>query len=63
RCTTALRTVIDIAPETSESDLIRIVRDCLDRGLFTTEEALTRLAQPDMASRRGAEMLRRSLPR
>jgi hypothetical protein len=62
RCTTPLRTVIDIAPETSESELKRIVRDCLDRGLFTTEEALTRLAQPDIASRRGAELVRRTLP-
>jgi hypothetical protein len=63
RCTTPLRTVIDIAPETSEPELKRIVRDCLDRGLFTTEDALTRLAQPDMASRRGAQLLRRILPR
>jgi hypothetical protein len=62
RCTTPLRTVIDIATETSEPDLIRIIRDFLDRGLFTTEEALTRLAQPDMASRRGAQILRRILP-
>jgi hypothetical protein len=63
RCTTPVRTVIDIAPETSEPDLKRIVQDCLDRGLFTVEEALTRLAQPDMATRRGAQLLRRMLPR
>lgn len=62
RCTTPLRTAIDIAPETSQAELKRIVRDFLDRGLFTVEEALTRLAQPDMASRRGAELLRRALP-
>jgi hypothetical protein len=62
RVTTALRTVIDVAPRTSKPELKRIVRDCLDRGLFTVEEALTRLAQPDMASRRGAQLLRRVLP-
>jgi hypothetical protein len=62
RCTTPVRTVIDIAPETSKPELTRIVRDCLDRGLFTTEEAWTRLEQPDMASRRGAQLLRSILP-
>jgi hypothetical protein len=63
RCTTPIRTVIDIAPQTSEPELKRIVRDCLDRGLFTIEEAWTRLDQPDMASRPGAQLLRRVLPR
>jgi hypothetical protein len=48
RCTTRLRTVIDIAPQTSEPELKRMVRDCLDRGQFTIEEALARLAQADM---------------
>ena len=62
RCTTPLRTVIDIASETPEPELERIVQDCLDRGLFTTEQAFMRLAQPDMASRRGARLLRRVLP-
>jgi hypothetical protein len=63
RCTTPLRTVIDIAPETSEPELTRIVQDFFDRGLFTIEDAWTRLAQPDMATRRGAQLLRRILPR
>lgn len=63
RCTTPLRTVIDIATQTSEPELKRIIRDFLDRGLFTSEEAWTRLAQADMASRRRAELLRRNLPR
>jgi hypothetical protein len=62
RCTTPLRTVIDIAPETSETELKRIVQDCLARRLFTIEQALTRLAKPDMASRRGAQLLRQALP-
>jgi hypothetical protein len=63
RCTTPVRTIIDIATQTSKRELQRIVQDCLDRGLFTTEEALTRIAQPDMASRRGAQLLRSALPR
>ena len=62
RCTTALRTVIDVAPEVTVSDLEVIVRDCLQRGLFTVEEASRRLAEPDMVGRRGAELLRRALP-
>ena len=62
RCTTALRTVIDIAPEVPASDLEVMVQDCLERGLFTVEEAWRRLAEPDMADRRGAELLRRVLP-
>jgi hypothetical protein len=54
RVTTPIRTVIDIAPETSASELERIIQDCLRRGLFTVEEALARLGQPDMAARAGA---------
>jgi hypothetical protein len=61
-CTTALRTVIDVAPDVSESQLQRTVQDSLVRGLFTVDEAWRRLAQPDMAERRGAELLRRALP-
>jgi hypothetical protein len=62
RCTTALRTVIDVAPEVAASDLEVMVRDCLERGLFTVEEASRRIAEPDMVGRRGAELLRRALP-
>lgn len=62
RCTTALRTVIDVAVEVPASDLEIMVRDCLERGLFTVEEAWRRLAERDMAARRGAELLRRVLP-
>jgi hypothetical protein len=62
RCTTPIRTVIDIAPETPTADLERIIRDCLDRGLFTVEEALARIDQPDMAARVGAHMVRSALP-
>lgn len=61
-CTTALRTVIDIAPGVTQVHLRSMVADCLDRGLFTVREAWSRLDQPDMATRRGAELLRRVLP-
>ncbi len=61
-CTTALRTVIDLAPEVASSELEIMVRDCLERGLFTVEEASRRLNEPDMVGRSGADLLRRALP-
>ncbi len=57
-CTTALRTVIDIAADVDRAQLDRIVQDCLDRCLFTVEEARARLAEPDMLNRHGADLLR-----
>ncbi|HEY5336143.1 MAG TPA: hypothetical protein VIJ71_09000 [Mycobacteriales bacterium] len=63
RCTTALRTVIDIAPQMPAAELDRIVRDCLERHLFNRGDALTRTAEPDMRSRPGAQLLRAALPR
>lgn len=62
RVTTPLRTVIDLAPELSTSDLRRVVDDCVKRGLFTIDQALARLAAPDMAARPGARILRGQLP-
>jgi hypothetical protein len=62
-CTTALRTVIDIAPEIDTAELARIVRDCLERRLFSLEEAMVRTAEPDMLTRLGAQLLRHALPR
>lgn len=61
-CTTALRTVIDLAPELEIAHVASMVADCLGRGLFTIEEAWMRLSEPDMAARRGAEIVRRFLP-
>jgi hypothetical protein len=61
RCTTALRTVVDIAPEVDHDQLVRIVQDCLARRLFTLDEARARLDQDDMQNRRGAQLLRRVL--
>jgi len=62
RCTTPLRTVIDLAPEVDTAHLHRMVQDCLDRRLFTVEEAQARLAQADMVERAGAKLLRQVLP-
>jgi hypothetical protein len=62
-CTTALRTVIDIAPDREPDELERIVRDCLDRRLFTVEEARERLAESDMITQPSAALLRRVIPR
>ena len=62
RVTTALRTVIDLAPEVTASQLDDMVRDSLKRGLFTVEEAMRRIAEPDMVDRRGADLLRQALP-
>jgi hypothetical protein len=60
-CTTPLRTVIDIAPETEAAELERIVRHCLNRRLFSREEAIARTAEPDRLSRPGAQLLRQVL--
>jgi hypothetical protein len=61
-CTTAFRTVIDLAGELTRSDLDRILRDALGRRLFTVDEAHHRLDQPDMARHPGAAIVRAALP-
>lgn len=58
RTTTPLRTVIDLAAQLSDLDLENLVDDAMDHGLFTREEAVRRVTQPDMANRRGAQVLR-----
>jgi len=62
-CTTALRTVIDIAPNLEASQLEKIVQDALGRRLFTVEEALERTSEDDMVKRPGAQLLRHVLRR
>jgi len=62
RVTTPIRTVIDIAPDVDPAHLAEIIGGCLNRGLFTLDEAWHRLDQPDMATCRGAELVRRHLP-
>jgi len=61
RCTTAVRTIIDVAPMMDPADLRESVTDAIDRGLFTATEAWDRLARPDMTVHVGAEMLRAAL--
>jgi hypothetical protein len=61
-CTTALRTVIDIATSVDRDHLCRMIDDCLTRRLFTLEEARARLAEGDMARHPGAPLVRRALP-
>ena len=63
RCTTPLRTVIDLGAELQSDELERIIDDCLERRLFTLEQAAERLAQPDVSSRRGAQIVREALSR
>ena len=61
RLTTPLRTVIDIAPMVDCDQLELMVQDCLERGLFTIEEAWQRIAQPDMLVDPGAIAMGRLL--
>ena len=61
RCTTPLRTVIDLAPDLDSEELAEIIRDCLARKLFTVKEAMARIAEPDMLTRPGAQLLRQAL--
>ncbi len=63
RCTTALRTVIDLAPELDRTELEQIIRECLDRMSFTPEEAMERTAKPDMQTRLGAKLVRQIVSR
>lgn len=58
-CTTALRTLIDIAPDYETDDVLaEVVADCLERRLFTLAEAWGRLREQDMRTRPGAVRLR-----
>lgn len=58
RCTTPIRTVIDIAVDLKPDELDVVMADCLARGLFTLDEMQSRLDRPDMAGQRGAELIR-----
>ena len=62
RCTNALRTMIDVACEMPPGDLVISMRDCLQRRLFTVDDANRRLDAPDMADYRGAHLVRAALP-
>jgi len=58
RVTTALRTVIDLAAAVTPAHLRDMVEDCLARRLFTIEEALARVDEPDLRDHRGAQLVR-----
>lgn len=63
RRTTPLRTVIDLAADADDDELEQMVADCLARALFTVDEAMARVAEPDVGSRPGALRLRELLER
>lgn len=62
-CTTALRTVIDLANDVTPTELRNMIEDFLARGLFTIEEALERTARPDLRDRAGAKLVRAAVRR
>jgi len=61
RCTTALRTVIDLASSTEPDGVRSMVASALRKSLFTAAELRDRLAQPDMLRHPGAVALREAL--
>jgi hypothetical protein len=63
RCTTPLRTLIDIAPDVDAEVFHKMVRHRLERRMFTMAEAMDRISQPDMRERLGSRLLWRELRR
>lgn len=61
RCTTAVRTIIDVAADMAPDDLRATVADAVQRGIFSDDELHDRLAQPDMATHVGARAVRLAL--
>ena len=62
-CTTALRTIIDIAPDYPPEKVARMVTDALGRNLFTVAEALERTSEPDLVDDVGAILVREDILR
>jgi hypothetical protein len=60
-CTTAERTIIDLATTFEEHHFREVVLDALERGIVTEERLWARLDQPDMRVHVGAEILRQLL--
>lgn len=60
-CTTALRTVIDMATQYTPWELDEAIHSFLERGLFTVSDALARIAEPDLADHPGAALLGKAL--
>jgi len=63
RCTTALRTVIDLAAAITPAELRNLIEDCLARELFSIAEARARVEQPDLRGHPGAQLLQRAIIR
>ena len=63
RCTTALRTVIDLATDLDDAHFEGVVMDCVERDLFTVDEAKARVAERDLAAHPGADRLRQLFSR
>jgi len=62
-CTTALRTIIDIAPDCPPENVARMVTDALRRNLFTIAEALERTSEDDLSGDFGALLVREEVIR
>jgi hypothetical protein len=56
RCTTALRTVLDLAADVSNEQLHQMIRDSLKRQLFTIEAAFERANRYDIRDRVGTRL-------
>ncbi|MEQ1700942.1 MAG: hypothetical protein ABMA25_12585 [Ilumatobacteraceae bacterium] len=61
RCTTAVRTIIDVAVDMEPDDLRATVADAVERGLFSDFELRERLTKPDMDAHAGARAVRLAL--
>ena len=61
RCTTVVRTIIDVAVDMEPDDLRATVADAVRRGLFSDSDLHDRLAQPDMHAHAGARAVRLAL--
>jgi hypothetical protein len=62
-CTTALRTIIDIAPDYPPENVAGMVTDALRRDLFTIAEALERTSEEDLSGDYGALLVREEVLR
>jgi hypothetical protein len=63
RCTTPLRTVIDVATQLDSTELDDLLQQCLERELFSIDQLRARVAQPDLRDRRGAALVLAAIAR
>lgn len=62
RCTTLIRTLIDLAPECEPDEIAAMIDDALGRGTLRLDEAWARVTAADMIDRPGARIIRALLP-